>query len=202
MRGAAGLAVARLVAEVTWSPVSAGEPRRPAGHRGKGGKQGRNATGRRVVPPGVVAAAQAELLDGGAAKTVARRYGISVDFTRRLRDTVTQTDPETMTVLRKRLPDRMTILTAAHTEEALVALEDGRLGDATKATFGAKLAAEAMRHIAPLADGAGTTILNFIEALHERGGGRVTVSVDGPPPTPVDLAVIPESLEDHPPMPR
>ena len=44
---------------MTWDPVSAGTPRQP---RGKGGKQGRAATGRRAIPPGVRAAVQAEAL--------------------------------------------------------------------------------------------------------------------------------------------
>lgn len=193
---------------MTWSPVSAGESRDPfAGPRGKGGKQGRQAKGPRAIPPGIEAAVSAAVLDGSLRqKDIAEAYGVSRWYVARLAATVVNADPEQMRVIRQRLPDRMALLAASHTEEALSALEDGRLGDATKATFGAKLAIEANRHAQPMANGAGGSLLNFIEALNQAGGGTLTVGPappEPPPPVAIDVTAAvesPEPLEDIPPM--
>jgi hypothetical protein len=167
---------------VTWSPVSTGEP------RGKGGKQGRQAKGRRAIPAGVAAAVQAEALEGTRSqKEIARQYGVSRWYVKRLTETVTHTDPDEVAMLKRRLPQRLTILSAAATEKALEAIEDDEPGSATKWTFAAKLATEANRFAQPAADNPGEQLREFIAALNV----QVNVNVQAAPqPDPIEAEVL------------
>ena len=165
---------------MTWDPVGLGDPR-PSGPRGKGGKQGRQAPGFRKIPPGVAVAVQAAALEGQPQAEIARQYGVSRWYVKRLSETVAETDPDQVAMLKKRLPQRLTILGAALTEDALQHLEHGNTGAAIKATFGAKLAVEANRWAQPAADNPGEQLLQFIAAL------QVNVTVNGTPaPETVD----------------
>ena len=149
---------------MTWDPVSAGEP------RGKGGKQGRQAKGRRAIPKGVATAVQAEALarkgEPGAITEIAERYGVGRWYVANLAKTARMTDPDQVAVLRRTIPSRMTVAVAGFTEQVIESLAEGDVGTATKAMFGAKLGSEAIRHMQPAAENPGATIQAFIQALH------------------------------------
>ena len=188
---------------MTWDPVSAGTPRQP---RGKGGKQGRAATGRRAIPPGVRAAVQAEALaragEPGAQTAIAEAHGVSRWYVARLMKDASGTDPEAILTLRKALPDRLTVMAAGFVEAGIEALAEGDVGTATKSAFGAKLNVESMRHLTAGAGEAGGTVQAFIDALHRAGGGTLTVAVEGPVTVEAEVtAVHPASPEDQTPMP-
>src|SRR3990167_1342363 len=105
-------------------------------------------------------------------------------------ETVAEPDPDQVAMLKKRLPQRLTILGAALTEDALQHLEHGNTGAAIKATFGAKLAVEANRWAQPAADNPGEQLLQFIAAL------QVNVTVNPAPavtpdPTVIDVEGVP-----------
>jgi hypothetical protein len=59
---------------------------------------------------------------------------------------------------------------------------------AVKSTFGAKLAAEAGRLSAPAAENPGATVMAFINALRQAGGGSLQV---GPPMDPRPTEALP-----------
>lgn len=176
---------------MSWDPVAVGAPRE-SGHRGKGGKQGRAATGRKAIPPGVAAAVQAAALDGQGQADIARDWGVSRWYVKRLTETVAATDPDQITTLKRRLPSRLTLLAAGATERAVEAVEKADATGATKWTFAAKLATEANRWAQPAADNPGATLLAFIDALHQAGGGSLTV---GPTPPALPMGETTESRE-------
>ena len=185
---------------MTWSPVSPGEP------RGKGGKQGgQGSPGRRAIPPGVETAVQAEALAFtgriGEQAALARKYGVSRDYVKRLAEHVRGTDPDEIMLLKQRLPSRLTILAAGTTEKALEAVERDDAGAATKWTFASKLAVEANRWAQPAADNPGATLLSFIEALGKAGGGSLTVTPD-PRPIEITAEIIQEPVEAETLMPE
>lgn len=186
---------------MTWSPVSPGESRSrakvsteyPKGPRGKGGKQtGKgDSPGKRHIPPLVKATAVA-LLEAGEMKQaeIARGLGISRDLVHRLALTADDISRADVAAITKGLPAMLKVATAQFAEKTIELLSEGKYGDATKTMFGAKLGTEATRWAQPASETAGGTVLNFIEALGQAGGGTLTVGPAlprGPEPTPDPL---------------
>jgi hypothetical protein len=145
----------------------------------------------RGIPPGVKAAALADQLAGGRTLAeTARSFGIDVLTVRRLAETISGIDPDEVRRIQTGLPALLAVLGGAHAAEALERVHSDP-ATAVKSTFGAKLAAEAARLTAPVANNPGGTVLAFIEALGKAGGGSLTV---GATPDPLVLAVEAEVL--------
>jgi hypothetical protein len=144
-----------------------------------GRKQGRG------IPPGVKAAALADQLAGGRTiAETARAFGLDPLTVKKLADTVSGINSEDVVRIERGLPRLFAVLAAGHATEALKRVEaDPALS--VKSTFGAKLAAEAGRLVAPAAGNPGGSVLAFIQALHLAGGGSLTVGTSQEPPGPV-----------------
>jgi hypothetical protein len=165
---------------MTWDPVGLGDPR-PSGGRGKGGKQGRLAKGPRRIPRGVATAVQAMALEGVPQHEIVTSMGVSRWYVKRLTETVQAMDLDQVAILRKRLPQQLTVLAAGAADRAIEAVAANEPGNATKWTFATKLATESGRFAAPAADSPGEQLLQFIAALGQAGGGALIVA---PTPTP------------------
>jgi hypothetical protein len=104
---------------------------------------------------------------------------------KRLAETVNGIDADDVTRIQRGLPKLFALLSASHATEALKRIScDPAM--AVKSTFGAKLAAEAGRLSAPAAENPGATVLAFIQALGQAGGGSLTMGAQ-PDPPPADL---------------
>lgn len=139
----------------------------------------RRATGPKKIPPGVTSAIATRGLAGETQAALARDFGVSRDYVKRCVEQARTLDPEQALVLRRSLPDRY--LTAAYlsNERAIEAIEEGDQKAATGWAFASKLQTESNRWADKIGDGTGATMLEFIKALNENGGGSVTIEVNG-----------------------
>lgn len=140
----------------------------------------RRGTGRKAVSKGEKQAIAMLGLSGEVSQAqIARDFNRSRDFVKRCVEQARTLDPDQALVLRRALPDRY--LTAAYlsNERAIEAIEANEPAEATKWAFTSKLQTESNRWADKIGDGTGATMLEFIKALNEAGGGSITVSVEG-----------------------
>jgi hypothetical protein len=154
----------------------------------------RRGTGRKSIPTGVTKAIAARGLAGEKQAVLAKEFDVSRDYVKRTVEQARTLDPQDALVMRQHLPDRY--LTAAYmsNERAIEAIVEGDQKAATGWAFASKLQTESNRWADKIGDGTGATMLEFIKALNEAGGGSVTVAVNGsaePGPTVIEAEVIP-----------
>jgi hypothetical protein len=174
----------------------------PAGRNGAAGNKGgrrahadRGQTGKRAIPAGVALGVQAAALAGTqTAQEIAAQWGVSTAYVATMARVVKGLDPEAIATVTRGIPSLLRVATAGFAQATVTALERKDYRTATQTMFGAKLGTEATRWAATGAGEAGGTVLAFIEALGQAGGGKVTVEVGPPPDAPRPLQAF-ETLE-------
>jgi hypothetical protein len=162
-------------------------------------KRGR---GRRAVPPGIKDAIAVRGLAGAKQAELARDFGVSKEFVRRVVEDARSLDLEDVRVLTKALPDMARVNAALALARQREAVEDNEPEVGTRWAFQAKLNSETIRHVHAGQGEAGTTVLHFIDALKQAGGGALIVAPEpGPSPVPV-IETTADALEADPPSPE
>lgn len=134
--------------------------------------------GGRYLSPGVRAAIPADqLLNDRPATVTGARYGVDPVTVRRIASSLNDLDPEEVGRISRGMAGLYSILAARF---GLAALErvDEDPSAASKLMFSSKMAMESHRLAQPAGQNAGATVMAFINALSQAGGGSLTV---GPP---------------------
>ena len=145
----------------------------------------------RGVPPGVKAAALADVMAGGRSiSETARNFGLDPLTVKKLADTVSGINGEDVLRIERGLPRLFAVLAAEHATEALKRVRSDP-ASAVRSTFGAKLAAEAGRLSTPAGEHPGRAVLAFVQSL-------AVVA----PPAPAEPAPVIETTAEAVVLPR
>ena len=150
----------------------------------------RRATGRKKVSKGEEQAIAVLGLSGEFTQAeLAAKFDRSRDFVKKCIERARTLDPEEALIMRRAMPDEYLKAAFMANQRTIEAIAADEPGEATKWAFASKLATESNRWADKIGDGTGATMLEFIKALNESGGGSVTVTVNGtgtePPAGPV-----------------